>query len=99
MKYVVGFFLIFSALITHAQPFINKKGGYQITIPVGWVVQKEDEITSVYAPDVGDMDTWKEKVEISLTDANDLNLEEAFTFYVEQDLPALYDGITILKKR
>ena len=90
------FFLLLAAVSVSAQQsFVNKKGGYKITVPEKWKVEQEGEITSVYAPDEGEMDTWQEKIEVSLTDANDLNLDEAFEFYIEQDLPAMYNGLKI----
>ena len=67
-------------------------------VPEKWTVEQEDDITSVYAPDEEEMDTWKEKLEISVTAANDLTLEEAFTFYVNEDLPTMYNGLKILKQ-
>lgn len=65
-------------------------------VPENWTVKQEDDVTIVYAPEEGEMDVWKEKLEISLTDANDLNLEDGFSFYKEQDLPAIYDGLKVI---
>ena len=96
---VVFVFLFFFSLGITAQPSVeNKKGGYKISIPFKWTVEKEGDITSVYVPDEGEMDTWKEKLEVSVYDANDLNLEEAFEFYMKQDLPSMYDGMKIEKQ-
>ncbi|HEU5292747.1 MAG TPA: hypothetical protein VFU05_18990 [Cyclobacteriaceae bacterium] len=91
-------FVMFPAIVFAQPTFENKKGGYKISIPFKWTVKQEDDVTIVYAPDEGDMDVWKEKLEISLTTANDLDLEEGFKFYIEQDLPAIYNGIQVLKQ-
>ena len=93
--------LVFAMVSTIAigQPtFENKKGGYKVSIPFKWTVEKDGDITTVYAPDEGDMDTWKEKLEVSVYDANDLNLEEAFEFYMKQDLPSMYNAMKIEKQ-
>jgi hypothetical protein len=96
MKRYVLFLLLLIPFIGFAQKkFTNKKGGYKIVVPEKWTVEQDGEITSVYAPDEEEMDTWREKLEISLIDANDLNLEEAFQFYMEEDLPTNYNGIII----
>jgi len=89
-------FVIFNA--SAQKPFTNKKGGYKIMVPEKWTVKQEDDVTIVYAPDEEGMDVWKEKLEISVTAANDLDLEEGFAFYKEQDLPAIYDGIKFLNR-
>jgi hypothetical protein len=98
MKLSTIFFLLIAFGASAQQSFINKKGGYQIMIPEKWTTNQEDEVTIVYAPDEGEMDTWKEKLEVSLTDANDLNLEEGYNFYVQQDIPAMYDGLKIINQ-
>jgi len=99
MRHLILLILCFSILDASAQQaFQNKKGGYQIIVPERWTVEPEDEITSVYAPDEEEMDTWKEKLEISLTDANDLNLEDAFNFYIQDDLPTMYNGLKIVRQ-
>lgn len=99
MKYSLIFFFLFFTLGAAAQEiFQNKKGGYQISVPKRWTVEEEDDITSVYAPDEEEMDTWKEKLEISLTDANDLTLEDAFNFYIQDDLPTMYNGLKIIRQ-
>src|SRR5690348_15471074 len=91
-------FVMFSTIAFSQPTFVNKKGGYKISIPFKWTVKQEEDVTIVYAPDEGDMDVWKEKLEVSLTAANDLDLEEGFKFYIEQDLPAIYDGIKVLRQ-
>ena len=99
MKQFLVFALLLFTTIAVAQPsFENKKGGYKISIPFKWTVEQDGDITSVYVPDEGDMDTWKEKLEVSLYDANNLNLEEAFAFYIEQDLPAMYTAMKVEKQ-
>jgi hypothetical protein len=99
MRYsLIFFFLFFTFGVAAQEIFQNKKGGYQISVPKRWTVEQEDDITSVYAPDEEEMDTWKEKLEISLTDANDLTLEDAFNFYVQDDLPAAYNGFKIIRQ-
>jgi len=99
MKHLIILFLTVSVLDASAQQaFQNKKGGYQIIVPEQWTVEQEEEITSVYAPDEEEMDTWKEKLEISLTDANDLSLEDAFNFYLQDDLPTTYNGLKIIRQ-
>ena len=84
--------------VSAQQDFENRKGGYKISIPEKWKVEQEGEITEVYAPDEGEMDTWRERLEISLTDANDLTLEEAYTFYVKDDLPQAYNNFAIVRQ-
>lgn len=91
-------FAMCSTVVFGQPTFVNKKGGYKVSIPFKWTVKQEDDVTIVYAPDEGNMDVWKEKLEVSLTPANDLDLEEGFKFYIEQDLPALYEGITVLRQ-
>jgi hypothetical protein len=99
MRYsVIFFFLFFSFGVAAQEVFQNKKGGYKISVPERWTVEQEDEITSVYAPDEEEMDSWKEKLEISLTDANDLTLEDAFNFYTQDDLPNMYKGFKIIRQ-
>ena len=67
-------------------------------VPEKWTVKQEDDVTIVYAPEEGEMDVWREKLEVSSTSANDLNLEDGFAFYIEQDLPAIYDGLKVLER-
>jgi hypothetical protein len=99
MKQSTVLFLLLVAFSASAQKsFTNKKGGYKIMVPENWTTKQEDDVTILYAPDEGEMDTWKEKLEVSLTGANDLNLDEGFNFYIEQDLPAIYDGLKILDR-
>jgi hypothetical protein len=99
MKYFIVFFFFFFAFDVSAQQvFQNKKGGYQISVPKRWTVEEDEAITSVYAPDEEEMDTWKEKLEISLTDANDLTLEDAFNFYIQDDFPVAYKGFKIIRQ-
>jgi hypothetical protein len=99
MKQFFLFFFVFSAFSAIAQQvFENKKGGYKIFVPEKWIVEQDGEITDVYAPDEGEMDTWKERLEISLTGANDLTLDEAFTFYIEVDLPPAYKNFAIVRQ-
>jgi len=99
MRFLAIFFFIHFALSVSAQQaFQNKKGGYQIIVPQHWTVEQEDEITSVYAPDEGEMDTWKEKLEISINDSNGLALEDAFNYYTEADLPTMYNGFKIVRQ-
>lgn len=99
MKRLLFFALTLITTGAFSQPaFENRKGGYKISIPYKWTVEKDEDVTSVYVPDEGDMDTWKEKLEVSLYDANDLNLDEAFAFYIEQDLPAMYNAMKVEKQ-
>lgn len=91
-------FVLFTSFLSAQETFENKQGGYKITVPAKWTVKQDSEITSVYAPEEGEMDPWREKLEISVSDANDLSLEEAFAFYIEQDVPALYDQFVILRQ-
>ena len=99
MKYSTIFLFLFITFgVSAQQTFQNKKGGYQISVPEKWTVEHEDEITSVYAPDEEEMDTWKEKLEISVTGANDLTLEDAFNFYIQDDFPTAYKGFKIIRQ-
>ena len=99
MRYsAVLFFLLFTFGASAQKNFQNKKGGYQISVPSRWTVEEDEDVTSVYAPDEEEMDTWKEKLEISLTDANDLTLKDAFNFYIHDDLPATYNGFKIIRQ-
>ena len=93
---IITLFFNFSA--SAQKPFQNKIGGYQIIIPAQWTVDQEDELTIVYAPDEEEMDTWREKLEISITDAIDLTLEDAFNYYVHDDLPTIYNGLKIIRQ-
>lgn len=99
MKYsiiLLSFFFTFDAAAQ--QIFQNKKGGYQLTVPEKWTTRQENEITSVYAPDEGEMDTWKEKLEISVYDGKELSLGEAYDFYIEKDFPSAYSSFTLVKQ-
>lgn len=98
MKRFLVLLLTLLATFAGAQPsFENKKGGYKIFIPYKWTVEQDGDVTSVYAPEEGEMDTWREKLEVSIYDANELSLDEAFAFYIEQDLPAMYSAMKIEK--
>lgn len=96
--YTLLLFVLCTLNVSAQNDFENKKGGYKISVPEKWTVEQENEITEVYAPDEGEMDTWRERLEISLTDANDLTLEEAFTFYVKDDLPPAYNNFAIVRQ-
>ncbi len=97
-QFFLLFLILFTFSVTAQQAFENKKGGYKISVPEKWTVEQEGEITDVYAPDEGEMDTWRERLDISLTDANDLSLEEAFTFYIKDDLPPAYKNFAIVRQ-
>jgi len=98
MKFPVILFVLFSFGAAAQQTFHNKKGGYQIVVPEKWTTRQDGDVTIIYVPDEGEMDTWKEKLEISVGSAQELTLEEAFDFYTRQDLPTAYTGFKIIKE-
>jgi hypothetical protein len=101
MKYSLIILAAILCSTVSAQSFRTLKnvyGKYSISIPENWIEKTEGSTTDAYAPDVGDMDEWKEFVGVSVAEANGLTLEEAFTFYITQDFPGYYPKFAVVKK-
>ena len=76
----------------------NKSGGYSISVPTTWTEKTEGTTTDVYPPEEGELDEWTEFVGVSIAEANELSLDEAFQYYLTEDFPSYYPGFTVVKK-
>jgi hypothetical protein len=76
----------------------NIEGRYAFTPLAGWTVRINGSESSVYAPADGDMDAWDEKVEFSKTDGEDIELSDAFDFYIKTDFPAAYGNFKLINQ-
>ena len=93
--------LIFISLNVYAQPstaYTNSEGQYAFTPIAGWKVQTSGRESSVYAPADGGMDSWDEKLEFSVADGEDVELNDAFDFYITTDFPAAYGKFKLLNQ-
>lgn len=100
-KNQLGFFLLafLISFVSTAQTSVyeNKAGKYTISIPENWKERVDGTTTDIFAPDEGELDSWQEFVGVSLSESNGLSLEDAFTFYLEQDFPGYYQNFTVEK--
>jgi hypothetical protein len=78
--------------------FTNTEGRYRITPLAEWRAKAIGNSTYVYAPADGAMDPWDEKIDISIAEANDNNVDEAFDFFINTDFPETYAKFSVLKK-
>ena len=76
----------------------DAEGKYTVTALSGWRVRTNGNQCSVYAPPDGEMDSWDEKLEFSLTDGDGIELEDAFTFYIQTDFPAAYENFKLISQ-
>jgi hypothetical protein len=91
--------LIAGPLVSEAQtPYKNEAGQYFITPLTGWVVTADGNVTNVYAPDESAMDTWSEKLEVSTGEANDVNLNDAFNYYIKKEFPEAYNKFEVISQ-
>lgn len=96
----VNVFLLY-AIGTFAQrplSFTNTEGRYSITPLAGWQAKANGNSTYIYAPADGPMDQWDEKLDISVAEANDNTVDEAFDFFIGIDFPEAYARFTVIKK-
>lgn len=78
--------------------YTNSEGGYEFTPTSGWKVRASGSESSVYAPADGSMDPWDEKLEFSLTDGEDIELNDAFDFYIHTDFPSAYGRFKLINQ-
>lgn len=78
--------------------YTNSEGRYSFTPTAGWKVQASGSESSVYAPPDGGMDPWDEKLEFSVTDGEDIELNDAFDFYINTDFPAAYGKFKLVNQ-
>lgn len=93
--------LVFISLDVFAQvpsAFTNSEGGYIFTPTTGWKVRANGSESSVYAPVDGEMDPWDEKLEFSVTDGEDVALNDAFDFYINTDFPSAYGKFKLVNQ-
>lgn len=99
-------FLIISAILfitpgavaQNPLSFTNTEGRYTITPLAGWQAKIAGSSTYIYAPADGPMDQWDEKLDISIAEANDNTVDEAFDFFIGTDFPESYAKFTVLKQ-
>ena len=94
-------FFLLSVLISSAQAqsrgYENKEGNYSVSIPEKWRERTDGTTTDILAPEDGEFDVWQEFVGVSLSESNDLSLEEVFTYYIKEDFPGYYKNFKIEK--
>lgn len=78
--------------------YTNAEGKYTITPLTGWKVRANGGESAVYAPPDGEMDSWDEKLEFSVTDGENIELDDAFDFYMNTDFPELYGNFNLLNQ-
>jgi hypothetical protein len=78
--------------------YTNSEGRYAFTPLTGWKVQVRGSESSVYAPLDGAMDSWDEKLEFSIAEGEDVELNDAFDFYINTDFPAAYGKFKLLNQ-
>lgn len=96
--------LIFLFLITgfsfgaFSQPSeqVNREGHYAFSPLKGWAGRISGTDSYVYAPADGAMDPWDEKIEFSITDGEDIELNDAFDFYINTDFPDVYGNFRLV---
>lgn len=52
----------------------------------------------VYAPADDGMDSWDEKLQFSVTDGEDVELNDAFDFYITTDFPSAYGKFKLINQ-
>jgi hypothetical protein len=90
--------LISSVANSQSRVFENKEGNYKISLPEKWKERVDGSTTDIFAPDDGEFDVWQEFVGISLSELNDLTLDEVFTYYLKEDFPGYYKNFKIEKQ-
>lgn len=78
--------------------FTNTPGRYLFTPLTGWTVKTKGTESYVYAPADGDMDSWDEKVEFTVTDGEGIELDDAFEFYTQTDFPSVYGKFKLISQ-
>lgn len=92
------FILISWSLCAQSTPYHNEEGHYSFTPLNGWTVRTSGNDSFAYAPEDGMMDQWNEKLDFSVTDGEDITLDDAFDFYTNIDFPAAYGKFKLLAK-
>lgn len=92
-------FFLFTLSVAFAQTEkVNAEGRYAFKPLAGWNVRIQGSESYVYAPADGAMDPWDEKVEFSVTDGEDIELEDAFEFYIKTDFPSAYGKFKLVNQ-
>lgn len=89
------FFIILVAAGADVYPqttseYTNDEAHYAFTPSAGWRVRATGPDSYAYAPPDGTMDPWDEKIVFSITDGEDIELNDAFDFYINTDFPQAY---------
>lgn len=74
----------------------NREGHYAFTPLSGWTVKFRGTESYVYAPADGAMDSWDEKVDFGVSDGEDIELEDAYDFYIKTDFPQAYGKFKVI---
>jgi hypothetical protein len=96
--FLLPFTVISLCACAQSAPYLNAEGGYSFTPLSGWRVRASGNESFVYAPEDGNMDSWSEKLDISIADGEDIVLEDAFDFYINTDFPAAYERFKLIAK-
>lgn len=92
------FLISLNAFSQKTAVYENKDGKYAFTPLAGWNVRVNGNESYVYAPADGNMDPWDEKVEFSVTDGEDIELNDAFDFYIQTDFPSAYGKFKLISQ-
>ncbi len=76
----------------------NREGHYSFIPLSGWTTKFHGNESFVYAPADGAMDSWDEKVDFSVSDGEDILLEDAFDFYIKTDFPEAYGRFKVISQ-
>lgn len=90
---LLSFIIFFTSVTVYTQALPehkNPEGHYAFTPVRGWTVRTSGSESYAYAPADGGMDPWDEKLEFSVTDGDDIELNDAFDFYIKTDFPSAY---------
>lgn len=90
--------LISFGVHSQSRVYENKEGNYKISIPENWKERVNGTTTDIFAPDDSELDVWQEFVGVSLSESNDLTLDETFTYYMSEDFPGYYTKFKIIKQ-
>lgn len=100
MKVLFAFFFLLLTLSTASAQteMVNSEGGYIFRPMNGWRTKLSGNESYVYAPADGNMDPWDEKLEFSVTDGEDIELNDAFDFYIQTDFPSAYGKFKLINQ-